>query len=139
MTKLTIWSSGAGIAALIFMVAATTGAVLQFIALYLPMFQLIPGGIMLMFFIFSIAAMSFGGIAIIISIFGIPKWLWILCAFFVLGFTLVFPIVLAASGGGFLYVIGAYFQIMMMDAIGFWLAAGGGLLAMGIGFAIPKD
>ncbi|MHA1446396.1 MAG: hypothetical protein ACTSSN_06885 [Candidatus Heimdallarchaeaceae archaeon] len=139
MTKMNIWSSGAGIVSALFMLAATTGAVLQFIAMYLPLFQAIPGGIVLMFFIFSIAAMAFGAIAIIVSIFGIPKVLWVLCAFFVFGFTLVFPIIVATQGGGFLYVQGGYFQIMMMDAIGFWLAAGGGLLAFIIGFFVPSD
>lgn len=148
MTKMNVWSSGAGITTAFFMLAATTGAVLQFIFLYLPLFQIGGTGIILMFFIFSIAAMAFGALALILSIFGIPKVLWAIFAFLIIGFSLVLPIWMAISSGLFPYVVGAatqfpYLLIVptnpLLDFIAFWLAAGGGLLTFIIGFFVPSD
>ncbi|MCG3259806.1 MAG: hypothetical protein H7644_08670, partial [Candidatus Heimdallarchaeota archaeon] len=73
MTKLKVWSSATGLIGMFFLVAGVVGAVLQFIAFYLPAFQ---AGFYgdpwdLIFFIVSIAAMAFLGLLLILSIFGI--------------------------------------------------------------------
>ena len=112
MTKMNVWSSGAGIITAIFMLAATAGAVLQFIFLYLPLFRFTGGaGLVIMFFIFSIAAMALGALALILSIFGIPKVLWAIFAFLIIGFSLVLPIWMAIDAGVFPYVIGAAIKV----------------------------
>jgi len=143
MAKMNIWSSGAGIVALIFMVAGAVGAVLQFIDFYLPAFQLAPGDTKtLIAFILVIAAMAFCGIAIIVAIFGIPKLLWIIFAFLALACLLVPPIVYAfdpSNPFGFLYFNGLWYQFLQLDFIGFWVGAGGSLLALITGLFVPSD
>ncbi len=146
MAKMKLWSSAPGIIALLFYVAAIVGAVLEFIDFYLP--DVLPGyqadstQIMLLIgFILNIAVASFALIAIILSIFGVPKVLWIIFAFLSLACALVFPIVLLIDSGVgyFMYVDSAWFQGYMMDFIGFWLAAGGSLIAMIVGFFVPTE
>jgi hypothetical protein len=142
MTKLKVWSSAAGIIGLLFLVASVVGAVFQFIFFYLPAFQF--GGfytpqLELIFFILSIAAMAMLGILLIVSIFGIPRVLWIILAFLGLGCALAPPIVTVIGIGLFPYVFGPWYLLLPLDFIGFWLAAGGALLAMIFGFFIEAD
>jgi len=149
MTKTIYWSSGAGIVSLFFMLAATTGAVFQFIFLYLPVFKLLPGdSLALVMFIISIATMAFGGSALIFSIFGAPKWLWIVFASLLLAGALVIPIIGAIRGAPFYYFNGVYSKVpfgliiptnALLDFLGFWMAAAGALVAMIGGFFVPKD
>ena len=148
MSKLNVWSSGAGIVGLLFLVAGIVGSVFQFIFLYLPYFQ-IGGGVWqsILFFALSIGAMAFGGLVLIISFFGVPKALWIIFTFLVVGCALVLPIWFAVDTGMFVYVVGDAMSVPflfviptnpMLDFIGFWLSAGGSLLAMLIGIFIPS-
>jgi len=146
MTKMNIWSSGVGIVSMIMIVAAITGAVLQFIDVYLPYYFQIGyqlGGVStyLIFFILIIAGAFFALLALIISIFGIPKVLWIIFAFLALACIVVTPIILIfePSVGVFLYVEPTWYQAFSLDFIGFWIAAGGALIAMITGFFVPSD
>jgi hypothetical protein len=149
MAKLRAWSSAPGILGIFFLIAGITGAVFQFIWLYLPYFQLTTGDWQgILFFALSIAAMAFGALILIISLFGIPKVLWIIFAFLVVGCSLVLPIWLAVDTGTFVYVVGDATQFPylllvptnpMLDFVGFWLAAGGSFLAMIFGIFIPKE
>lgn len=141
MTKMNVWSSATGIFGALFLIAATTGAVFQFIWMYLKAFQfgLYGPPYDLVFFILSIAAMAFFGLLLIISIFGSPKVLWIIFAFLGLACALVPPILLATTLAFFPYVFGPWYVLFPMDFIGFWLAAGGSLLAIILGFFIQTD
>ncbi|MHA1200300.1 MAG: hypothetical protein ACTSQF_13320 [Candidatus Heimdallarchaeaceae archaeon] len=146
MAKMRLWSSAPGIIALVFFLAAIAGAVLEFVNFYLPEVYATYQAdttqfIWLIGFILNIAVAGFALIAIIISIFGAPKALWIIFAFLSLACALVFPLIIFISGAttSFLYIEGAWFQSHMMDFIGFWLAAGGSFLAMIVGFFVPKE
>ena len=144
MAKAKIWSSGAGIFSLLFFLVAIAGAVLEFIDYYLPTFQndylnaTTPEIIALIAFIVIIAAAFFALLAIVISIFGIPKILWILFAFASLVCIAVFPIISLIQGNGFPFIETTYFDSNIMDFLGFWLGVGGSFLAMVIGFFVPK-
>ena len=88
--------------------------------------------------ILNLAAMILGFIAIIMSMFGIHKVLWSMCAFFVLVFTLVYPIIIVSMTGEFPYITEGYFLLAMKDFIGFWLAVSGSLLSFLFGLLLPK-
>ena len=144
MAKARIWSSGAGILSLLFYLAALAGIVLQFIDLYLPQFQTYyleastPDTYVLIAFIVIIAGAFLGLLAVIISMFKIPKALWILFALGTLACVVVFPIIdIFGTLGTFLYIDPS--STTLMDFIGFWVGAGGALLAMIIGFFVPKE
>ena len=146
MTKMNIWSSGLGIGSMIMIVASITGAVLQFVDVYLPLYfqlgyQFAGEGIYLVFFILIIAGAFFALLALVISIFGIPKVLWIIFAFLALACIVTTPIIiLIDSGVGYFpYVDSAHAQVFLLDFIGFWLAAGGALIAMITGIFVPSD
>ena len=146
MTKMNMWSSGLGIVSLVMIVASITGAVLQFIDVYLPLYfqfgyQFAGQSIYLVFFILIIAGAFFALLALIISIFGIPKVLWIIFAFLALACIVTTPIIiLIDSGVGYFpYVDIAHSQLFLLDFIGFWLAAGGALIAMITGIFVPSD
>lgn len=141
MTKLKVWSSATGLIGMFFLVAGVVGAVLQFIAFYLPAFQ---AGFYgdpwdLIFFIVSIAAMAFLGLLLILSIFGIPKILWGIFVFLGLACVVVPPIIIATQLGVFVYVMGPWYVLMPMDFIGFWLGAGGALIALIFGLVTQAD
>ena len=139
MAKLNM-TSPAGIIGLLFLIAGVVGAVFQFIYFYLPAFQygfyIEPYD--LIFFIISIATMAFLGLLFLIALFGSPKALWII--FTLLGFlcALAAPVIVAINTTAFIYIEIGWYYIFPMDFIGFWLAAGGSLLAMIFGFFIPK-
>jgi len=149
MAKLRAWSSAPGAISIFFLIAGITGAVFQFIWLYLPYFQIASGDWQgIMFFAFSIAAMAFGAFTLILSLIGITRAVWIIFTFLVIGFTLVLPVWIAIDTGIFVYVVGdaatnPFLLVIptnpLFDFIGFWLAAGGSFLAMFIGFFIPKE
>lgn len=46
------------------------------------------------FISFGVLALAFGVTATIIAVFKIPKWIWIVAAFFVLTFTILLPVIL---------------------------------------------
>ena len=140
MTKLKV-SSATGIIGLFFLIAGVTGTVFQFIWFYLKAFQFGFYGAPfdLVFFILSIAAMALLGILLIISIFGSPRILWIILVFLGLACVLVPPILIVIQTGIFPYVFGGWYVLLPMDFIGFWLAAGGALLALIFGFFIEAD
>ena len=141
MTKLKVWSSASGIIGLFFLVAAVTGTVFQFIWFYLKAFQfgLYGPPFDLIFFILSIAAMALLGILLIVSIIGIPRVLWLIVAFLGLACVIVAPIMVVIQTGILPYVFGGWYVLLPMYFIGFWLAAGGALLALIFGFFIEAD
>ena len=146
MAKMRLWSTAPGIIALLFYLVAIAGAVLEFIDFYLPVvFATYQADttqfIWLIMFILNIAVAGFALIAIIISIFGSPKALWIIFAFLSLAASLIFPIIFLVNGlySTFIYIEPTWFQTYMMDFIGFWMAAGGSFLAMIVGFFVPKE
>lgn len=141
MTKLKLWSSATGLIGMFFLVAGVVGTVLQFIAFYLPAFQLGFYGDPwdLIFFIVCIAAMAFLGLLLIISIFGIPKILWGIFVFLGLACVIVPPIIIATQLGVFVYVMGPWYTLLPMDFIGFWLGAGGALIALIFGLVTQAD
>jgi len=140
-TKLRMWSSAAGFSALIFYLIGVAGAVLQFIDVYLDGFKdyMSGGDLMgLINFIIIIAVAFFAVIAIFISIFGIPKYLWLVLVFLSLACIVVIPIVGVIQGNAFHYIELTWFDTNPLDFIGFWLGAGGTFLATFIGLFVPK-
>ena len=148
MFKNSFTSSIVGKISLSLMVVGFVGVVFQFSVTYLPIIQLATiEPLAIVFAIFSIVALAFGAIAIIISIFKAPKWLWILLAFFILASTLIIAI-LVSIAAEFPYFNGMYTQIPwaflvlplnpMIDFIGFWMAVIGSFAAMIFGFFVPK-
>ena len=148
MPKNIIMTSGQGIFAFLFLIVATIGTVFQFVTLYQHFLTAFPGiTLYIILFSFSISAMVSGGTGILWSLLRPSKFQVISAAFFIMAFALFTPIYTAATGGNFPYVIGMFSQvpwmitlptIPMLDFAGFWMAAGGGLMTMLIGFAIPK-
>jgi len=139
--KARIWSSAAGFSALIFFLIGVAGAVLQFISVYLPGLEDYMGGgdiYGLINFIIIIAVAFFALLAIFISIFGIPKFLWLVLTFLSLACIVVIPIIGLIEGNAFHYIDIAYFNSTPLDFIGFWLGAGGTFLATLIGLFVPK-
>ncbi len=140
MAKARVWTTVPGILGLLFMAAAAVGGILEGIYLWLPMYQLSSEVIALVMTILVFAGAGFAVLNIIISIFGIPKALWIVFAFLAFGCILA-PALLIIIGleGYFVYIDMGWYALIPMDFIGFWLGAGGSLLAFLIGFFIPKD
>lgn len=141
MIKLNVWSSAAGLIGVFFLVAGIVGAVLQFIKLYLPAFQ---NGFFgdpwdLIFFIISIGAMALLGLMLIMSIIGSPRVLWIIVVFLGLACVLVPPIVFGIDQSLFLYTFGPWYTLNPIDFIGFWIGAGGALIATIFGIFIPAE
>ncbi|MHA1954905.1 MAG: hypothetical protein ACW96U_13265 [Candidatus Heimdallarchaeaceae archaeon] len=112
------------------------------------------GGEMI-FLILMIAMFAVAGfclISLVISLFGIPKALWIILAFLSLACAVavallmfLLPDLASALGvSGFVYFSLDWYNLnllgipVMWDFIGFWLAAGGSFLALVFGFFIPK-
>jgi len=139
MAKLKI-TSPAGMLGLLFLIAGVVGAVFQFIYFYLKAFQFTFYGDPwdLIFFIISIAAMAFLGLLFLISLFGSPKALWIIFAFLGLACVIVPPIIVVIQTGTFVYIEMGWYTLIPMDFIGFWLAAGGSLLALIFGIFTPS-
>ncbi len=148
MAKKMIVTTTAGKIALFFLITAIVGVIFQFIYLYLPLIGISGGDAALIAdFIFGILALAFGGLAFILSIFVIPRNLWIGLVISVLVFAFIPPIIYAVIAGGFPYFNGFYTHYgmflalptnPMMDFIGFWMAVGGSLIAAVIGFTLPK-
>ena len=142
-TKVRVWSSAAGFSALIFYLIGVAGAALQFIYAYLPGFQdeyMVGGDTMyLIYFIIILAVAFFAVLAIFISIFGIPRYLWLTLTFLSLACIVAIPLIGLGFGNSF-----PYFDInfadteAMLNFIGFWLGAGGTFLATFIGLFVPK-
>ena len=140
MAKTRVWTSFPGILGLLFMAAAVVGGIFEGIYLWLPLYQLTSEVVILIMMILVFAGAGFAGLAIIISIFGIPKALWIVFAFLALGCIIAPAIVtLIALEGYFVYIDLGWYALIPMDFIGFWLGAGGSFLAFLLGFFIPKD
>ncbi len=141
--KLRIWSSAAGFSALIFYLLGVAGAVLQFIYLYLPAFKdeyMTGGDVMyLIYFIMIIAVAFFAILAIFISIFGIPKFLWLTLTFLSLACILAIPLIVLGMGNSFPYISVNFADTTeMLNFIGFWVGVGGTFLATFIGLFVPK-
>jgi len=145
MAKARIWSSGTGIISLLFFLAGVAGAVLEFIGYYLPEFQdnylnaPTPDTIVLIAFIVIIASAFFALLALIISMFGIPKVLWVIFALASLVCIAVFPIISLIQGNPFPFIDLSYYSSNMLDFLGFWIGVGGTFLAMIFGFFVPKE
>jgi len=141
MAKARVWTSFPGILGLLFMAAAAVGGILEGIYWWLPMYQLSGGDVIgLVMTILVFAGAGFAGLNIIISIFGIPKALWIVFAFLAFGCILAPALlIIIALEGYFIYASMVWYHAVPMDFIGFWLGAGGSLLAFLIGFFIPRD
>ena len=148
MTKKTIVTTTAGKFAFLFLIISIVGLVFQFIYFYLPLIEIAGGdGALTADFIFGMLALAFGALAFILSIFVIPKNLWIGLVFSVIVFTLIPPIIYDIAFGNFPYVFLYFTQFSMLtvvptnpmlDFVGFWMAGGGSLIALIIGFTLPK-
>ncbi len=148
MAKKTIVTTTAGKIALFFLITAIVGVIFQFIYLYLPLIGLSGGDAALTAeFMFGIFALAFGGLALILSIFVIPRNLWIGLVISVLVFAFIPPIIYAVITGTFPYFNGFFYKYSMflvvptnpmMDFVGFWMAVGGSLIAAIVGFTLPK-
>lgn len=147
MAKARVWTSFPGILGLLFMAAAVVGGIFEGIYFWLPLYQSSGGEVIgLVMTILVFAGAGFAGISIIISIFGIPKALWIVFAFLAFGCILAPVIFIVIIQFGlllglkiFIYIDLGWYVYNPYDFIGFWLGAGGSLLAFLIGFFIPKD
>ncbi len=141
-TKARIWSSAAGFSALIFYLIGVAGAVLQFIQVYLPGFQQYMATpqdnlIYLIAFIVNIAVAFFAVLAIFISIFGIPKYLWLVLTFLSLACVVAIPIAFGIMDHSFRYFNLSWFDSFPLDFIGFWAGVGGTFFATFIGIFVP--
>lgn len=133
---------------MLFAIVGVVGVIFQFIYLYLPLIKLGEGdAAVLADFILIILALAFGGLAIILSIFVIPRNLWIFLVVSVIVFTIIPPIIYSAVMGTFPYVTSFAVQFPyllvaptnpLLDFIGFWMAIGGSLIASIIGFTLPR-
>ncbi len=145
MAKLQIWSSGVGLGAMLFYAAAAAGAFLSAFFFWLPTYRNLAGDQLeifaLIMMIVMFAGAGFGAIALIFSLFGIPKIMWILFALLTLACVVATAIVITvAFEGNFVYISLAWYQAStetMFDFIGVWLAAGGSLLAFILGLFCP--
>ena len=88
-------------------------------------------------FIIIIAVAFFAVIAILISLFGIPKYLWLTLTFLSLVCIVVIPIIGVIQGNAFYYIELSHFDTNPLNFIGFWLGAGGTFLATFIGLFVP--
>lgn len=148
MTKKMLVSSGSGKLAMFFLLVGLAGLILQFIYLYLPLIQIAAGDeAATADFILIVLALAFGGLAFVLSIFVVPRNLWIVLVALVFLCTLVPVVIFAISHKMFPYVMGDMTQIPymfvlpsnpLMDFIGFWLAIGGSLFALIAGLSAPK-
>ncbi len=125
---------------ILFFLIGISGVIIQFFAMYLPAIRVFPGvPIIIMALVFNIVAIIFGLLAVAFSMFKIHKIVWILCSFFVLGFTLAYPIMIVSISGIFPYVTELYLQSNMTDFIGFWLAIVGSLFSFLFGLLLPRE
>ncbi|NPD90259.1 MAG: hypothetical protein HGN29_16225 [Asgard group archaeon] len=153
MASLKVWTSGFGILAMLFYVAGAVGGFFSGFFLWLPTYQANTGTggemifLILMILMFVVAGLCL--ISLIISLFGIPKVLWIILAFLSLGCAVAVSLLMFMLGdlasalglAGFAYFDLGWYQAsteQMWDFIGFWLAAGGSFLALVFGFFVPK-
>ena len=142
MAKLQIWSSGVGLGALIFYAAAAAGGFLSAYFFWLPTYRSVIGtqyeiyALIMMIVMFACA--GFAAIAILFSVFGIPKVLWILFTIISLACVVATAIVIiVAFEGYFVYTDLGWYQANMYDFIGVWMAAGGSLFAFILGIFCP--
>ena len=151
--KIQIWSSAAGLLAMLAYAAAAVGGFFSGYFFWLQ--KIYPAAIgtegeilVLIMMIVMFAAAGFAVLAILFSIFGIPKALWIIFAILSLACAVAvaivvnfgLPHVIQALYGftpTFTYIQSEWISAELYDFIGFWLAAGGSLIAMIIGFFVP--
>ena len=153
MASAKVWTSGLGILSMLFYVAGAVGGFFSGYFFWLPIYQAAIGSaaetIFLILMIVMFAVAGFCLIALVISLFGIPKALWIILAFLSLACAVTISLLmvllpdLATAFGlyGYPYIDLGWYQAsaeQMWDFIGFWLAAGGSFLALVFGFFIPK-
>ena len=145
MAKLQIWSSGVGLGAMLFCAAGAAGAFLSAFFFWLPTYRNNIGSSVeiftLIMMIVMFAGAGFAAIALIFSIFGIPKIMWIIFALLTLACVVATAIVITvAFEGYFVYFDLGWYQFSsdtMFDFIGMWIAAGGSLLAFILGIFVP--
>jgi hypothetical protein len=153
MKKQTVVSSKLGKMAFIFTFLSLVGIIFQFTAFYFPIIPISMGNA-LPHIIASggILALAFGTVALILTIFKIPKWTWTVSTFFMLGFIIMPAATTWDAMGGFIYVLGPAFKytwlqwlypytvpiIPQLDFIGFWMAFIFGVLAFISSFFLPK-
>ena len=142
---------------MLFYVAGAVGGFFSGYFFWLPIYQeAIGSGGELIFMILMIVMFAVAGlclIALIISLFGIPKALWVILAFLSLACAVVVALLMFMLGdlasalgvSGFVYFDLAWYNLeilpgvlAMWDFIGFWLAAGGSFLALVFGILTPK-
>jgi hypothetical protein len=156
MSKLQVWSTFPGILGMLFFAACATGGILSAVGFWLPSYQnavaTLPEAapILLAFMIIAFAAALFFVIILILSLFNVvPKALFIIFALLALICAAGPGIVIALAFSpwiadlygvtvAFIYVSNLWYAMVPLDFIGWWLAAGGGLLAFIFGFFIPK-
>ena len=134
-------------------VAGAVGGFFSGYFFWLPAYQAATGtGGELIFLILMIAMFAVAGfclIALVISLFGIPKVLWIILAFLSLACVVTVSLLMVLLGDlatalglyGYPYLNLAWYNAstnQMWDFIGFWLASGGSFLALIFGFFVPK-
>ncbi|MHA2358487.1 MAG: hypothetical protein ACXABK_06945 [Candidatus Heimdallarchaeaceae archaeon] len=134
-----VYNSGAGLLALLFYAAVGVGGF--FMGYFYRLGEYTAGDIIsLVNMILVFAAAGFAVIALVIALFGIPRFLWILFAFLSLVCAFL-PLLLPLFAGGsfdFVYISLSWYGSNMFDFIGFWLAIGGSFLALVFGFFIPE-
>jgi hypothetical protein len=154
MASIKVWTSGLGILAMLFYVAGAVGGFFSGFFYWLPIYQnntiAEANTILLILMILMFAVAGFCLIALVISLFGIPKALWVILAFLSIACAVVPSILMfmlpdlgTILGGvvGFVYFDLSWYQAsaaQMWDFIGFWLAAGGSFLALVFGILTPK-
>ena len=110
MAKLQIWSSGVGLGAMLFCAAAAAGGFLSAYFFWLPTYRNNIGTSVeiftLIMMIVMFAGTGFAAIALLFSIFGIPKIMWIIFALLTLACVIATAIVITvAFEGYFVYAI----------------------------------
>ncbi|MCG3226007.1 MAG: hypothetical protein H7645_03750 [Candidatus Heimdallarchaeota archaeon] len=149
MASLKVWTSGVGIIAMLMYVAGAVGGFFSGFFFWLPLYQAYAETIFLILMIAMFAVAGFCLIALVISLFGLPKALWIIFAFLSLACVVTVALLMflltdlatALGISGFVYFDLGWYNLSpeaMWDFIGFWLAAGGSFLALVFGFFIPK-
>jgi len=149
MTKIIITSTLKGKFAFLFLIVGVVGVVFQFIFLYLPLIKAGLGDVTIIAdFVFYILALTCCVLAVILSIYIVPRNLWIILVLSTTVLILIPPIIYAAVNHLFPYVTSDVLQVPyyfaaptnpLLDFIGFWMAVGGTLIAAVIGFTLPKN
>ncbi len=150
MAKKIFVSSKNGKISYLLMMLGVIGVVFEYATLHSLLVPHAGGDTLILTYVFfGTLALVSGGLALILAIFKIPRWVWILLSSFVLVFIILPPAISSGMIGIFPYFFGGAFSMPWMlfaglpinppvDFIGFWMATGGALLSIISGFFVPK-